>query len=156
MKSRDEFGVLTQSFNTMTRQIADATEAMERNQQQLENAHAYLESILSNLTTGVLTFDERLYVKTMNAAGERDPRAWRSGAFHGLKLPEWPRHVAGGGAVRRDRAAPVRRRRARSQWEEQMEFRRADGQRTLLMRGTRLGARAARAATWWCSTTSRT
>jgi HAMP domain-containing protein len=30
VKSRDEFGVLTQSFNTMTRQIADATEAMER------------------------------------------------------------------------------------------------------------------------------
>jgi nitrogen fixation/metabolism regulation signal transduction histidine kinase len=50
VKSRDEFGVLTQSFNTMTRQIADATDAMERNQQQLENARAYLESILSNLT----------------------------------------------------------------------------------------------------------
>jgi len=42
VKSRDEFGILTQSFNTMTRQIADATEAMERNQQQLENARAYL------------------------------------------------------------------------------------------------------------------
>ena len=38
VKSRDEFGVLTQSFNTMTRQIAEATEAMERNQRQLENA----------------------------------------------------------------------------------------------------------------------
>src|SRR4029078_8770727 len=62
VKSRDEFGVLTQSFNTMTRQIADATEAMERNQQQLEDSRAYLESILSNLTSGVLTFDERLYV----------------------------------------------------------------------------------------------
>jgi HAMP domain-containing protein len=42
VKSRDEFGVLTQSFNTMTRQIADATEAMERNQQQLENSKTYL------------------------------------------------------------------------------------------------------------------
>src|SRR5207244_8480377 len=64
VKSRDEFGVLTQSFNTMTRQIADATDAMERNQQQLENSKTYLESILSNLTSGVLTFDERMYVKT--------------------------------------------------------------------------------------------
>ena len=77
MKSRDEFGVLTQSFNTMTRQIADATEAMERNQQQLENAKTYLESILSNLTSGVLTFDERLYVKTMNAAASEHPRRAR-------------------------------------------------------------------------------
>ena len=79
VKSRDEFGVLTQSFNTMTRQIADATEAMERNQQQLENAKTYLESILSNLTSGVLTFDERFYVKTMNGAANdilaRRPRA---------------------------------------------------------------------------------
>src|SRR5687768_8093654 len=92
VKSRDEFGVLTQSFNTMTRQIADATEAMERNQQQLEDSKTYLESILSNLTSGVLTFDERLYVKTMNAAGN-DILAIPPGAFHGLKLSEWPRHV---------------------------------------------------------------
>src|SRR5258705_9496688 len=92
VKSRDEFGVLTQSFNTMTRQIADATEAMERNQQQLENSKAYLESILSNLTSGVLTFDDRLYVKTMNAADNKI-LAVDQGAFHGLKLPDWPRHV---------------------------------------------------------------
>ena len=92
VKSRDEFGVLTQSFNTMTRQIADATEVMERNQQQLENSKTYLESILSNLTSGVLTFDERLYVKTMNAAANAI-LAVQGGAFHGIKLSEWPRHV---------------------------------------------------------------
>ena len=139
VKSRDEFGVLTQSFNTMTRQIADATEAMERNQQQLENSKTYLESILSNLTSGVLTFDERLYVKTMNAAGNGilDVPA---GAFHGLKLVEWPRHVQSVApfaeiALRRFASSGMR------QWEEQMEYRRADGHRTLLLRGTRLGQR---------------
>src|SRR4029079_18241981 len=68
VKSRDEFGVLTQSFNTMTRRIADATEAMERNQQQLENSRAYLESILSNPTSRALTFDELLYVRPMHSA----------------------------------------------------------------------------------------
>lgn len=137
VKSRDEFGILTQSFNTMTRQIADATEAMERNQQQLENARAYLESILSNLTTGVLTFDERLYVKTMNAAAN-GILGVEIGAFHGLKLPDWPRHVASVApfaeiAVRQFGVSGTK------QWEEQMEFRRADGQRTLLMRGRSLG-----------------
>ncbi|HUQ28049.1 MAG TPA: ATP-binding protein [Usitatibacter sp.] len=139
VKSRDEFGVLTQSFNTMTRQIADATEAMERNQLQLENAKAYLESILSNLTSGVLTFDERLYVKTMNAAANKI-LAVETGAFHGLKLPDWPRHVNAVApfaeiALRHFAAANDK------QWEEQMEYRRADGPRTLLMRGTRLGTR---------------
>ncbi|QJR13228.1 sensor histidine kinase [Usitatibacter palustris] len=137
VKSRDEFGVLTQSFNTMTRQIADATEAMERNQQQLENAKTYLESILSNLTSGVLTLDERQYVKTVNAAAN-DILAITPGAFHGLRLPEWARHVPTVAPF----AEVVLRHFASSapgQWEEQMEFRRADGQRTLLLRGTRLG-----------------
>jgi nitrogen fixation/metabolism regulation signal transduction histidine kinase len=139
VKSRDEFGVLTQSFNTMTRQIADATEAMERNQQQLEDSKTYLESILSNLTSGVLTFDERLYVKTMNAAGN-DILSIPAGAFHGLKLSEWPRHVQAVApfaeiAMRHFASSGMKR------WEEQMEYRRADGQRTLLLRGTRLGQR---------------
>ena len=137
VKSRDEFGVLTQSFNTMTRQIADATEAMERNQQMLENSKTYLESILSKLTSGVLTFDERLYVKTMNTAAH-DILAVPGGAFHGLKLAEWPRHVQSVApfaeiALRHFASSGMR------QWEEQMEYRRADGPRTLLMRGTRLG-----------------
>jgi PAS domain S-box-containing protein len=139
VKSRDEFGVLTQSFNTMTRQIADATDAMERNQQQLENAKTYLESILSNLTSGVLTFDERQYVKTMNAAAN-DILGVPAGAFYGIKLSEWPRHVQSVAplaeiALRHFAASGMR------QWEEQMEYRRADGQRTLLLRGTRLGQR---------------
>src|SRR5471032_242933 len=138
VKSRDEFGVLTQSFNTMTRQIADATDAMERNQQQLENSKTYLESILSNLTSGVLTFDERLYVKTMNAAANAI-LAIPGGAFHGIKLSEWPRHVQSVApfaeiALRQFASSGMR------QWEEKMEYRRADGQqRTLLIRGTRLG-----------------
>ena len=136
VKSRDEFGVLTQSFNTMTRQIADATDAMERNQQQLEDSKTYLESILSNLTSGVLTLDERLYVKTMNAAGN-GILAVPAGAFHGLKLSEWPRHVQSVApfaeiALRHFAASGT------GQWEEQMEYRRADGPRTLLLRGTRL------------------
>lgn len=139
VKSRDEFGVLTQSFNTMTRQIADATEAMERNQQQLENSKTYLESILSNLTSGVLTFDERLYVKTTNAAAN-SILAVPAGAFHGLKLSDWPRHIQEVApfaeiALRQFASSGMR------QWEEQMEYRRSDASRTLLLRGTRLGTR---------------
>jgi nitrogen fixation/metabolism regulation signal transduction histidine kinase len=139
VKSRDEFGVLTQSFNTMTRQIADATDAMERNQQQLENAKTYLESILSNLTSGVLTFDERLYIKTMNAAANTI-LAVPAGSFHGLKLPDWPRHIQ---SVAPFAEIALRHFASTStgQWEEQMEYRRADGPRTLLLRGTRLGTR---------------
>ena len=137
VKSRDEFGVLTQSFNTMTRQIAEATEAMERNQRQLENAKVYLESILSNLTSGVLTLDERLAVRTMNAAAS-EILGVREQAFHAMKLSEWPRaepSVAPFAEIALNRFnAP-----AGGEWEEQLEYRRADGhQRTLLVRGSRL------------------
>ena len=139
VRSRDEFGVLTQSFNTMTRQIADATEAMERNQQQLENAKTYLESILSNLTSGVLTFDERHYLKTVNAMAY-EILGVPTGAFHGLKLQDWTTHVAAvspfAEVVLKNFSSASSR-----QWEQQLEFRRHDGARTLLVRGTRLSAR---------------
>ncbi len=87
----------------------------------------------------MLTFDERLYVKTMNAAANKI-LAVESGAFHGLKLLDWPRHV---NAVAPFAEIALRHFGAASdkQWEEQMEYRRADGPRTLLMRGTRLGTR---------------
>jgi nitrogen fixation/metabolism regulation signal transduction histidine kinase len=139
VRSRDEFGVLTQSFNTMTRQIADATEAMERNQQQLENAKTYLESILSNLTSGVLTFDERYYLRTVNATAY-EILGIPAGAFHGLKLPDWTTHVATvtpfAEIVMGQFASAANR-----QWEQQLEYRRHDGARTLLIRGTRLATR---------------
>jgi nitrogen fixation/metabolism regulation signal transduction histidine kinase len=139
VRSRDEFGVLTQSFNTMTRQIADATEAMERNQQQLENAKTYLESILSNLTSGVLTFDERFYLKTVNATAY-DILGVPAGAFHGLKLHDWTTHVATvspfAEVVLKHFSSVASR-----QWEEQLEYRRHDGARTLLVRGTHLTTR---------------
>ena len=139
VRSRDEFGVLTQSFNTMTRQISDAALAMERNQRQLENAKGYLEDILSNLSSGVLSFDERLYLKTVNAAAY-EILGVPSGAFHGLKLPEWPQRVppvSVFGTALLARLGEL----AQSRWEEQIEYRRGEALRTLLVRGTRLSAR---------------
>jgi hypothetical protein len=57
--SRDELGVLTQSFNRMTRQLDDARRDTERHRAEVESARAYLESILANLSAGVLVFDRR-------------------------------------------------------------------------------------------------
>ncbi len=66
VKSRDEFGVLTQSFNTMTRQLSEASDVVARKQHQLVTANAYLESILGNLTSGVVTLDAQLQPKSIN------------------------------------------------------------------------------------------
>jgi len=69
--SRDELGILTQSFNSMTQQLGEAQRAAQLNQAQLETAKAYLESILANLSAGVLVFDEALVLRIANSGARR-------------------------------------------------------------------------------------
>ncbi len=57
LTSRDELGVLTESFNSMTRQLAEARRVVESNRAALEAAKVHLENILANLSAGVLVFD---------------------------------------------------------------------------------------------------
>jgi nitrogen fixation/metabolism regulation signal transduction histidine kinase len=55
--SRDELGVLTESFNSMTGQLEEAQRGVESNRLALEAAKGRLENILANLSAGVLVFD---------------------------------------------------------------------------------------------------
>ncbi len=71
MKSRDELGMLTQQFNQMTRQLAEARLSVELNRSALEQSKAYLESVLQNLTAGVFVFDHRFVMITANPGAER-------------------------------------------------------------------------------------
>ncbi|RDV00105.1 sensor histidine kinase [Trinickia dinghuensis] len=71
IKSRDELGFLTQSFNAMTRQLSEARGAVERNRIALEHSKAYLESILANLTAGVFVLDRQFRLTTANRGAER-------------------------------------------------------------------------------------
>jgi nitrogen fixation/metabolism regulation signal transduction histidine kinase len=64
--SRDELGVLTESFNSMTLQLADARRVVEANRTALESAKARLENILANLSAGVLVFDRDLALSISN------------------------------------------------------------------------------------------
>ncbi|WP_454692254.1 ATP-binding protein [Achromobacter aloeverae] len=67
---RDEVGQLTRSFNAMTRQLDEARRMVESNRQQLERSNVYLESVLSNLSSGVLVFDEAFRVTTVNQGAQ--------------------------------------------------------------------------------------
>jgi nitrogen fixation/metabolism regulation signal transduction histidine kinase len=64
--SRDELGVLTESFNSMTHQLEDARRGVESNRAALEAAKAHLENILANLSAGVLVFDHELELTISN------------------------------------------------------------------------------------------
>jgi len=67
----DELGTLTKSFNTMTKQLFDARSSVEKNRAELENAKAYLESVLGNMSAGVMVFDDHLKLVTCNESVER-------------------------------------------------------------------------------------
>jgi nitrogen fixation/metabolism regulation signal transduction histidine kinase len=69
--SRDELGILTHSFNSMTQQLGEAQRAALLNQAQLETAKTYLESILANLSAGVLVFDDALVLRIANTGAAR-------------------------------------------------------------------------------------
>lgn len=71
LKTRDELGFLTQSFNAMTRQLSEARLAVERNRVALEYSKAYLESILANLTAGVFVLDRQFRLTIANRGAER-------------------------------------------------------------------------------------
>jgi nitrogen fixation/metabolism regulation signal transduction histidine kinase len=64
--SRDELGVLTESFNSMTRQLAEARRVADSNRLAQEAAKAHLENILANLSAGVLVFDHELQLSISN------------------------------------------------------------------------------------------
>ncbi|MBV8031051.1 MAG: HAMP domain-containing protein [Betaproteobacteria bacterium] len=64
--SGDELGVLTESFNSMTRQLSEARRIVEANRVALEAAKSHLESVLANLSAGVLVFDAALELSTSN------------------------------------------------------------------------------------------
>ncbi len=64
--SRDELGVLTESFNSMTRQLEEARRGVEANRAALEAAKAHLENILANLSAGVLVYDHELELTISN------------------------------------------------------------------------------------------
>jgi len=79
--TRDEVSQLTRSFNAMTRQLEDARNMVESNRQQLERSNAYLESILSNLSSGVMVFDEGFRITTINHGAQLILRVDMRGAI---------------------------------------------------------------------------
>ena len=64
--ANDELGVLVQSFNDMTRKIHFAQSQIKRSQQETEVERTYLETVLTHLSSGVLSFDPRHRLRTHN------------------------------------------------------------------------------------------
>mgnify|MGYP003607480206 FL=1 len=131
--SGDELGVLTQSFNRMTRQLDEARRDTERHRAEVESARGYLESILANLSTGVLVFDRRFVLRTVNEGALTILNDDFDGVVS-VAVDEWPRQQVLGAFIREQFAATEE-----AEWQAQLELERPNGMpQVLLLRGSRL------------------
>jgi len=136
VQSRDELGVLTESFNLMTQQLEEARATAQRNQHEVESARAYLENILANLSSGVLVFDEGLRLRNANPSAEQILHVSLSG-LEGLTIEEC--------AAREPQLVSVTTEvlegfhsEGEGEWQCQVERLREGANQVLLLRGTRL------------------
>jgi nitrogen fixation/metabolism regulation signal transduction histidine kinase len=89
LATRDELGGLTRSFADMTGQLADARAQVSRTVVELDAARTHLQTILDNLTAGVLVFDAYGHIETVNPGATRILRLPLS-AYVGRPLADVP------------------------------------------------------------------
>ena len=133
--ARDEIGFLVNSFNDMTRRLAQASEDARLSQQQVESERSKLEVILARLSTGVVSLEPDLRIRTANQA---------AGAILGLDLDS---HV-GESLVELAKSRPLLSQfltvaaghlgEGDSEWREQIVLRGDGGRRVLMCACTEL------------------
>ena len=135
---RDELGVLTQSFNTMVEQLSEARELAEHHQAQLGRAKSYLESLLAHLSTGVMSFDKELRLRSVNPSASAILQV-DLGRMLGMRLADI--------AMAESALAPLAEaiaegfaRATDAEFERQASLGQGGMDKTIFLRGTGLGA----------------
>ncbi len=146
--SGDELGGLTRDFADMTRQLSDARGLVDQSVSALDGARAKLQTILDNMSAGVIVFDGNDCIDTVNPGATRILRL-PVAVYRGQPLEAVPGLEALARSAR-DRfaqleATPDAGERSEDQWQDALELRAsADAEPlTLLVRGALLpdGAR---------------
>ena len=136
IQSSDELGALTGLFNQMTVQLFDAKTMSEQQQRQVQNAKAYLESVLAHLSSGVLVVDEQFRLRSVNSSAAEILGAALLD-MPGVPLPE----IAVKYPLLRPFLTAVMQEfneASSDEWQRQIERLSKNGNQILLMRGTRL------------------
>jgi nitrogen fixation/metabolism regulation signal transduction histidine kinase len=89
LQGNDELGGLTRAFADMTQQLADARAAVDKSMGEVDSARANLQTILDNLTAGVIVLDADGLIITSNPGATRILRAPLA-AFEGKPLADVP------------------------------------------------------------------
>lgn len=89
LQGRDELGGLTRSFADMTQQLSDARSSGERSLSELDQARTKLQTIMDNLTAGVMVLDVNGIIRSSNPGATRILRA-PVGAHEGQGIQSLP------------------------------------------------------------------
>jgi len=69
-RTQDEVGTLATAFNRMTRRLQEQTGALVAANDQLDSRRAFMEAVLSSVTAGVISVDEKRVVRLINSTAE--------------------------------------------------------------------------------------
>jgi nitrogen fixation/metabolism regulation signal transduction histidine kinase len=140
--SDDELGFLVRSFNDMTRRLARSREQTIRGQQQIEAQRAYLEAVLANLSSGVISMDADSVMRAINRTASKslgiDAKKYIGSEFSFLATDH--KHL-------KPFVDAVTRYRSQGDqtWEEEISLFGTNGRQVLMCRGTVLGGTSMRA-----------
>jgi len=131
--SDDELGFLVRSFNDMTRRLSKARDQARKSQQQVEGQRAYLEAVLANLSSGVMSLDADWVIRAVNSAA-RQNLGVDIKAYLGKSLTE----IGGDHAFLRPFVDVISRhhRSGKKLWQEEVSLFGVSGRQVLMCRGT--------------------
>ncbi len=98
LQGSDELDGLTRSFAVMTQQLSDARAALDKTMMQVHTSRANLQTILDNLTAGVIVLTDEGIIRSSNPGATRILRvplaAWEGRAFADIEgMAEFAHHV---------------------------------------------------------------
>ncbi|MES2051294.1 MAG: ATP-binding protein [Pseudomonadota bacterium] len=145
LQGKDELGGLTRSFADMTQQLSDARSAVQQSMTQVDAARANLQTILDNLTAGVIVLDVNGNIQSSNPGATRILRAPLA-AHHGKSLAEVPGLEQFAGDVKKqfaDFLSEAGGPHGQEQWQQSFELNTAmtgspDNAITLIARGAKM------------------
>lgn len=131
----DELGVLVDSFNTMTREVGIAQQRAVESQRQAEAEHAYLDTVLTHLSAGVLSFDNDRHLQTFNAAAAAILETDLS-SFSQESIDALAQALTGSSAL--IQAIKEGMDQNRPSWQKEIRIHNDTGRHTLICSGTRI------------------
>ncbi len=151
-RGRDELGYLVQSFNYMTMQLERSRREAQQNQLEIERQRTYLQGVLGQISSAVITLDSEHKIRTTNKAAEDmlgeqlsayEGRALRSAVQAGGILGQFAEQLCEQLAQDQAQATTARHSggnsaSAVSQWSSEMDVHGTSGKLVLFCRGATL------------------